>query len=119
MSKTAHGVQSVRYNGEIYEVKSPVEYAPGGMMQEPEYGQTGLAGFKESPAEAFIEFTGVDGPNVNLADLQASRDGTASFVMRNGKTFTLSGASYVGAAKASSESGEIPMKFVGEFGIES
>ena len=84
-------------------------------------GDTGTHGFVEKPIVAMLEVTVTDRDDVSLNDLAKIReDGTVIFrTAGGGKVYTMEGATCTRNLSVTAGEGETPIKFVGNYWIES
>lgn len=84
-------------------------------------GDQGINGFVEDPIVASCEFTITDRDDVRLDDLARIRENGTVVVeaAKGGKVYTLSNATNTRNMKLTSGEGEVAVKFVGNYWVES
>jgi hypothetical protein len=107
------GLLQLQINGEIKDAKGNFSYNLGRPKREAIIGTDGVHGFKEVPQVAFIEGAITDHGNLDLAALVTITDATVTVQLANGKVVTLRDAWFAGEGTASSEEGEIAIRFEG------
>jgi tail tube protein len=114
MSQRRAGLLQVKVNGEIQEAKGAWTYNLGRPVREAIVGADGVHGYKETPQIAFIEGAITDRLSLDLAALVSIADATVTLDLANGKTILLSQAWFAGDGSATSEEGEIAVRFEGK-----
>lgn len=103
----------LQVNGEIQDAKGSFSYNMGRPMREAIIGSDGVHGFKETPQVAFIEGAITDRGSLDLAALVSGRDLTVTLSLTNGKVIVLRDAWFAGEGSASTEEGEITVRWEG------
>lgn len=100
-----------KVNGRQYDAKGSYSYNLGLDKREALVGSDGVHGYKSTPQVAFIEGVITDSIDVDLAGLEEQEDDTVTLDLPNGKTIVLSEAWFAGEGTASTEEGEIPVRW--------
>lgn len=107
------GLIQFQTNGEIQDAKGNFTYNMGAPKREAIIGSDRVHGFKEMPQVASIEGAITDRGTLDLRLLVTLRDATVTISLANGKVFVLRDAWYAGDGNASTEEGEIGVRFEG------
>jgi len=107
------GIIFVKYNGVQLKAKGSWEYNIGQGMREAVVGSDGVHGYKELPQVPFISGTATDDADLNLKTLLNISDATVQLELFNGKIVVLEQAFFAGEGTASTEEGEIAVRFEG------
>lgn len=114
MSRNLRGGRiSLKVNGEIYDAKGSFDYNLGKPKREGIVGGDRVHGFKELPQIPFIEGKITDRGNFDFSGLLDLTDATITLELANGKTIVLREAWFASEGKASTEEGEIEVRFEG------
>lgn len=112
------GLIQVQIQGEIYDAKGSFTYNLGRPMREAVVGADTVHGYKEMPQVAFVEGVITDRQTLDLETLVSARDVTVTLQLANGKVIVLREAWFAGEGSASTEEGEITVRFEGIGGEE-
>lgn len=107
------GLIQLQVNGEIYDCKGSFTYGLGRPKREAIVGSDGVHGFKETPQAGFIEGAITDRGNLDVSALVSGEDLTVTLTLGNGKVVALGEAWYAGDGTASTEEGEIAVRWEG------
>lgn len=107
------GLIQFKVNGEIRAAKGNFTYNMGAPKRETMVGSDGTHGFKEVPQIAFIEGAITDQEDLDVKAMLTITDATVTLELANGKTVLLSEAYFAGDGNASTEEGEITVRFEG------
>ena len=110
------GIIEVKANGELYSAKGNWSYNLGKPKRETILGSDSTHGYKETPQEAMIEGAITDNTDLNLEALILLKEATVTLSLANGKVVVLKDAFYAADGVASTEEGEVEVKFVSETG---
>jgi len=113
MTNAVGGIITVRVNGAVLRAKGAWTYNLGRPMREAIVGSDGVHGYKEVPQVAYIEGTTTDRGDLDLTALVTLRDATVTLDLANGKAFVLAQAWFAGEGAASTEEGEVAVRFEG------
>lgn len=113
MTQAVGGIITVRANGAQLRAKGSWSYNLGRPMREAIVGADGVHGYKETPRAAFVEGATTDRGDLDLSALQGLRDATVTLDLANGKTVVLSQAWFAGEGTATTEEGEVQVRFEG------
>ena len=108
------GLIQLQINGEIQDAKGSFSYNLGLPKREAIVGSDGIHGYKETPQVAFIEGAITDRLTLDVAALASGRDLTITITLGNDKVFILRDAWFAGEGTASTEEGEIPVRWEGK-----
>lgn len=108
------GMIQVMVQGARYDAKGSFTYNLGTPMRETITGADGIHGYKEMPQVAFIEGVVTDRPGLSLRDLTEGTDINVTLQLANGKVITLRDAWFAGEGSASTEEGEINVRWEGK-----
>lgn len=112
------GLIQVQTDGEIQDATGNWSYNLGLPKREAMIGADGVHGYKETPQVPFIEGAITDRGTLDLAAMVSGTGKTITLNLANGKTITLGGAWYANEGTASTESGEIPVRWEGKTASE-
>lgn len=112
-SQRRAGLLQLQINGEIQDGKGNFSYNLGQPKREAIVGTDGVHGFKETPQVAFIEGAVTDHGNLDLKALVTVDGATVTLSLANGKVVVLRDAWFAGDGTASSEEGEVAVRFEG------
>jgi len=112
-SQRRAGLVQVQINGEIQDAKGNFSYNLGQPKREAIIGTDGVHGFKETPQVAFIEGGITDHGNLDLKALVTVDGATVTISLANGKVVVLRDAWFAGEGTATSEEGEVAIRFEG------
>jgi hypothetical protein len=112
------GIIQLKVNGEVTDAKGNFTYNPGKPKREAVMGADRMHGFKETPQVAFIEGAITDRGTLDLAALATGSGLTITLELANGKTFVLRDAWFAGEGSATTEEGEISVRWEGANGEE-
>jgi hypothetical protein len=107
------GLIQLQTSGEIQDAKGSFSYNLGRPKRETIVGADVVHGYKEIPQPAFIEGAITDRGSLDLAALSTGKDLTVTLSLGNGKVIVLRDAWFAGEGTASSEEGEIPVRWEG------
>jgi hypothetical protein len=108
------GMIQVQVQGERYDAKGSFSYNLGSPMRETIVGADGIHGYKEMPQIAFIEGVVTDRQDLDLRALTTGTDITVNLQLANGKVISLRDAWFAGEGSASTEEGEINVRWEGK-----
>jgi hypothetical protein len=97
--------------GDSFDVKGSVAIRPTNLSREPIEGLDGYHGTKRVPKAPGANGTITDGGTVKLKDLQDVVDGEVFFELANGKSYMLTGATFLDQAELDVDEGEIGFAF--------
>lgn len=112
------GAISFKVDGIQYLAKGNFTYSIGAPKRESVVGADGVHGYKEAATVPYVEGEITDTIDVSLDKLANSTNITVILDLANGKSFVLSKAFYAGELKASTDEGNISVRFEGEKGEE-
>jgi len=118
MTNAVGGYITVRANGAQLRAKGSWSYNLGRPVRTAVVGADGVHGYRESPQVAFIEGAITDRGDLDLTALVGMKDATITLDLANGKTFVLSQAWFSGEGTATTEEGEVAVRFEGQKGEE-
>lgn len=118
MGNRVGGILSIQINGESIDVKGSWTYGYGTPKRDAVVGADGVHGYKEMPQVAFIEGASTDRGNLDVQQLFQVDDATVTVALPNGKGFILRNAWQAGEGTATTEEGEIQLRFEGLSGEE-
>jgi hypothetical protein len=107
------GIIRFTIDGAQYRAKGNFSYMIGNPKREAIIGSDGVHGYKETPQAPFIEGTITDSASLSLSDLTSITDSTVILTLANGKSVVLRDAFYASEGEASTEAGEIKVRFEG------
>jgi hypothetical protein len=113
MTTAVGGIITVRANGAPIRAKGSFTYNLGRPMREAVVGADGVHGYRETPQVAFIEGTTTDKGDLDLSALVGLTDATVMLELANRKTVVLAGAWFAGEGSATTEEGEVAVRFEG------
>jgi len=108
------GLIQLQSNGEIYDAKGSFTYNLGRPKRDGIVGSDSVHGYKEMPQIPFIEGAITDLSTLNLAALLEGRDLTITLTLGNAKTIVLRDAWFAGDGNATTEEGEIAVRWEGK-----
>jgi hypothetical protein len=108
------GIIQLQINGELQDAKGSFSYNPGRPKREGITGADRMHGFKETPQVGFIEGAVTDRGTLDLEKLVTLTGATVTLELPNGKVFCLRNAYFAGEGTATTEEGEITVRFEGE-----
>jgi hypothetical protein len=112
------GLIQIQIQGEIYDAKGSFSYNLGRPKREAVVGMDTVHGYKETPQVAFIEGVITDRQGLDLEALVTARDVTVTLQLANGKVIVLRDAWFAAEGSATTEEGEISVRFEGIGGEE-
>ena len=114
MSKMLGGVICLKVNGKLYFATGDFKYGGGEIKRTEKLAHQGVLVFTGETTAAFIEGVIVK-KDIGLKDIADIQDATITLDLPDGKTFTLYQAFSTNekGIEASTEKGEISVKFVG------
>src|SRR5689334_18708962 len=112
------GIIQVQVQGSIYDAKGSFSYNIGREKREAVVGADTVHGYKAMPQVAFIEGVITDRQTLNLEQLVTAKDVTVTLQLANSKVIVLRDAWFAGEGTASTEEGEIQVRFEGIGGEE-
>jgi len=118
MNRRLGGIIFLKVNGELLQAKGSFSYNIGVPKREAILGADGIHGFKEMPQVSYIEGAISDSDELNTESLFKTRDASITLELANGKVISLEEAFFAGDGKASTEEGEIEVRFEGIRGRE-
>lgn len=118
MTNAVGGIITVRANGAQLRAKGSWTYNLGRPVRTAIVGADGVHGYREQPQVAFIEGPVTDRGDLDLTALVNMRDATITLDLANGKTVVLSQAWFAGEGSATTEEGEVSVRFEGVTGEE-
>ena len=107
------GLIQLQRNGEIDDAKGSFTYNLGRPKRDGIIGSDGVHGYKEMPQIPFIEGAITDRGTLNMAGLVEGRDLTITLTLGNGKMIVLRDAWFAGDGNATTEEGEITVRWEG------
>lgn len=107
------GLIQLKTNGEIQDAKGNFSYNLGAPKREAIQGADGMHGFKETPQVAFIEGAITDRGTLDVDALVKGKELTITLALANGKMISLRNAWFAGDGTASTEEGEIQVRWEG------
>lgn len=108
------GLIQLQIGGEIQDAKGVFTYNLGLPKREAIPGSDGIHGYKETPQVAFIEGAITDRSTLDVAALARGTGLTVTLTLGNDKVIVLGGAWFAGDGTASSEEGEIAVRWEGK-----
>jgi hypothetical protein len=105
------GLIRMTIQGDSYDVKGSVAIRPTALSREPIEGLDGYHGTKRVPKAPGANGTLTDSKILSLQDLQAVVDGEVFFELANGKSYMLTGATFLDQAELDVDEGEIGFAF--------
>lgn len=105
------GIIHVKADGQVVEAKGNFSYGLGKPKREAIIGADKVHGYKETNQVSYIEGATTDSVDLDLAALLEQDDVTITLELNNGKVITLSEAWFAGEGKASTEEGEIEVRW--------
>ncbi len=105
------GVINIRVNGVLHRAKGTFTYNLGVNKREGVLGADGPHGFKETPKFPRVEGAITDSPDLDVRELQSTRDAAVTLELANGKVIVFEGAWYVADGNVTTEEGEIEIAF--------
>lgn len=119
MAKRIGGLIFFSVNGVRHSAKGSFTYNLGAPLREGVVGADEVHGYKETPQVPKIEGAITDGIDLDLEEFLGIKDATVTLELANGKTVTLFDAWNASSGDASTEEGEIEVKFEGTRATES
>jgi hypothetical protein len=119
MAQRKGGTISFSINGQRYDAKGSFSYNLGVDKKEAIVGADAVHGFKSMPQQPFIEGAITDAADLDLAALMSIEDATVTLTLANGKLITLFEAWNNSEGTATSEEGEIAIRFEGLRAVEN
>lgn len=113
MTTAVGGIITVRANGAPIRAKGSYTYNLGRPLREAVVGADGVHGYRETPQVAFIEGSTTDKGDLDLSALVGLTDATITLDLNNGKTIVLANAWFAGEGSATTEEGEVALRFEG------
>lgn len=107
------GLIQLKVNGEIQDAKGTFTYNLGKVKRDAIVGADRPHGYKETPQVPFIEGAITDRGNLDVGALAIGKDLTVTLDLANGKVIVLSEAWFAGEGTASTEEGEIAVRWEG------
>ncbi len=107
------GTIFLKVNGVIHNAKGNFTYDLGAPKRDAIVGADTVHGYKEAPKAPFIEGAITDRGDLDLNALFNLDGALITLELGNGKTIALSDAWYAGEGTASTEEGEVPVRFEG------
>lgn len=107
------GTIQLQVGGEVQDAKGSFTYQLGTAKREAIVGQDRVHGYKETPQVPYVEGTITDRGNLDVKALFNGKDVTVTLALANGKTVSLTEAWFAGDGKASTEEGEIEVRWEG------
>jgi len=114
MTNAVGGLIEVYLNGQRLRAKGNFTYNLGRPMREAVVGADAVHGYKEVPQVAFLEGATTDRGDLDLEQLVGARDLTVTLVLPNGKTIGFFQAWFAGPGNATTEEGEVAVRFEAE-----
>lgn len=111
MAQRVAGLIQFKVDGVVYAAKGNFSYNLGRPKRDAIVGSDGVHGYKETPQVGFIEGAITDLGNLDLDALVTVRDSAVTLELGNGKLISLGDAWFAGEGTASSEEGEIAVRF--------
>ena len=105
------GLIRMTINGEGFDVKGSVSVRPTNLSREAIEGLDGYHGTKRMPKAPGAEGTLTDAGTLRLQKLQEVVDGEVFFELANGKSYMLTGATYLDQASLDVDEGEVGFSF--------
>lgn len=113
MPQRVGGIAQFNVNGVRYRAKGNFTYNLGNPKRDGVLGADGIHGFMEKPQIPFIEGVITITDDLDVADLLALTEGTVILDLLTNKSVVLRQAWFAGEANASTEEGELPVRFEG------
>lgn len=108
------GLIFLKVDGQLLKAKGSFTYNLGLPKREAVMDAGGgVAGYKESPQVPFIEGAITDYAELDLGALLKTKDATVTLDLANGKTIVLRDAYFASEGDATSEEGEVAIRFEG------
>jgi len=107
------GTVFVKVDARQYDAKGNFTYNLGGEKKTAIVGADRVHGFSAAPQVAFIEGAITDAADLDVAAMQALEDGTVTLELANGKTVVLRNAWHASEGNATTEQGEIAVRWEG------
>jgi hypothetical protein len=107
------GLIQLQVNGEIFDCKGSFSYGLGRPKRDAIVGSDAVHGYRETPQVAMIEGAITDRGSLDVAALVSGRNLTVTLTLGNGKVIVLRDAWFAGEGTASSEEGEIAVRWEG------
>lgn len=107
------GIIFFKINGQQYKAKGEFTYNLGRPKRETVVGAEGVHGYKETPQAPFIEGEITDSRNLSLEALVTAKGATVTLELANEKVIALRDAFYAADGNASTEEGNIEVRFEG------
>jgi hypothetical protein len=105
------GLIRMTIQGDSYDVKGSVAIRPTNLSREPIEGLDGYHGTKRIPKAAGANGIITDSGTLKIKDLQDVVDGEVFFELANGKSYMLTGATYLEQAELGVDEGEVGFSF--------
>jgi hypothetical protein len=113
MSNRRGGIIQLQINGEIQDCVGSFSYNLGRNKKEGKVGSDVVHGYIEKPQVPFIEGEITDRSDLDLSELVNTSDATITLILANDKAIVLRNAWYAGDGTASTEEGNIEVRFEG------
>jgi len=107
------GLIQLQVNGEVFDCKGSFSYGMGRPKREAIVGSDAVHGFRETPQAGFIEGAITDRGTLDITSLVSGEGLTITLTLGNGKVIVLRDAWYAGDGTASTEEGEIAVRWEG------
>jgi len=118
MGRRVGGVIKVKADGQRFQAKGEFTYNVQKTKKEMIPGADNVHGYKEIPMVQFIEGAITDSDQIRIEDIYAIKDATISLDLANGKTIILREAVYAADGDATTDEGQIQVRFEGIDGEE-
>lgn len=83
------GTAYIRAGSKNFTVGGSASYSVDSVSRETIKGASGVAGYKETPEAAFVEFEHIDDTDLEPSDIASMTDVTVTMYLINGKTVAL------------------------------
>jgi len=112
------GILFFKVGGVLCNAKGSFTYNIGAAKREAIVGADSVHGFKEMPQVPYVEGSITDSDELDLETLLNLRDTTVTLELANGKVIAIEEAFFAGDGNATTEEGEIEVRFEGIRGRE-
>ncbi len=114
MSQRKAGIIQVSLNGVLQDAKGAFTYNLGKPIRKAIVGSDGVHGYTEEPQVAFVEGAFTDRGSLDLEALVTMEGALVTVNLANQKVIVLRDAWYAGEGSATTEEGEIVIRFEGK-----
>lgn len=113
MAQRRGGIIFFKVNGEQLSAKGAFSYSLVTAKKESIVGADGIHGYKETPVPPYIEGEITDSIDLDAKSLVNTKDATITLELANGKVIVLRSGFYAGDGVASTDEGNIQVRFEG------